>query len=95
MSNAERRNKDFSFSSERIRDQTEESFQYILNLVTKLEIPRTEIDARQLIIESECTHLLQRLVTFANINILRSFNLHLRMELPLGSNIDALGGDAR
>lgn len=52
------------------------NFEYLLNAIRKLEIPRLEINADRLMIELNWTDVLQTLIDYANQNVLRSFPLH-------------------
>lgn len=70
----------YTIDSERIPDSTEDSYQYLLNLVRKLEMPRLEIDVDQLIVELNWADTLQTLIDYANKNVLRSFRLDLKMD---------------
>ena len=66
--------------NERLDIDRYHSFEYLLNAIRKLEIPRLEINADRLMIELNWTDVLQTLIDYANQNVLRSFRLHLKMD---------------
>jgi hypothetical protein len=84
-----------TINSEQIQGSTEGSYPYLLNVMTKLEVPRLEIEAHQLIIELQWTDILQGFVDYANKNVFRSFSLYLKMEITPNQHVDALEGDVR